>query len=374
MYDNIPYDKSNPFHGKLYHRTGDDSPEVYHGIDVDYRGNRMTLDNFKKLLLGESTGKAWLNSTKNDNVFMFYSSGGTQGSLEFASTSIPIDFWRTTLKEMYNRNRFQNLLIFATAADSIKAFQSLPTDLPILAIACHTSSNMYCPSKDNIVHGKHMNVCLGTELGVRWNEVAETRTEGETIENFSNRVQSLMNETTIEYTANTSLKSKRIDEFIGILPSPSPSPSPSSPTPSPTTSTPTPPTPSPTPTLPPTLPPTPSPSPTPTSSPTPTPENQKWIVICMWIIGILLISIAAIGIYACTKKKQLVNRQHTKPLVLDVCYKKTQCQSLPTNNNHIYFPGILFVSSFSFILLRKYGKLSQELSITPDDRRGVKNG
>ena len=322
MYDNIPYDKSNPFHGQLYHRTGDDSPEVYRGIDVDYRGNRMTLDNFKKLLLGESTGKAWLNSTRNDNVFMFYSSGGTQGSLEFASTTIPVDFWRTTLKEMYRRNRFQNLLIYTTAPESVKTFQSLPSNLPILAVACSTSSNMYCPSKDNIVRGKHMNVCLGTEIGVRWNEVVETQTEGETIEDFSKRVQSLMNGTIIEYVANTSLKTKLIDEFIGARIAP--------PTHTPTT---IPPTHAPT-TLPPTHAPTtlppPTPTPTPTPTPYPVPENPMWITICMWIIGFLLLGIVAIGIYAFAKKKQLVVKQQATPLILIVCYFKVIATTFPT--------------------------------------------
>ena len=37
MYNDVPFDeKNNPYPGKLYNRPGDDSPDVYEGVVIDY--------------------------------------------------------------------------------------------------------------------------------------------------------------------------------------------------------------------------------------------------------------------------------------------------------------------------------------------------
>ena len=52
MYNDVAYDWGNPFPGQLYNRPGDDSPDVYAGVIVDYEDNDVSVDNFKKVMQG----------------------------------------------------------------------------------------------------------------------------------------------------------------------------------------------------------------------------------------------------------------------------------------------------------------------------------
>ena len=70
MYNDVPFDPSNPFPGELYNYPGN-SPNVYEGVVVDYEGDEVTPENLLKVLTGdESTGKKVLKSTEKDNIFV----------------------------------------------------------------------------------------------------------------------------------------------------------------------------------------------------------------------------------------------------------------------------------------------------------------
>ena len=65
MYNDVASSSENPFPGELYNHPGDDVPDVYKGVVVDYEGKDNTPENFMKVLLGdESTGKKVLKSTE----------------------------------------------------------------------------------------------------------------------------------------------------------------------------------------------------------------------------------------------------------------------------------------------------------------------
>ena len=82
MYNDIPFDQWNPFPGELYNRPGDDSPEVYKGVVVDYEKKEVSPENLVKVLTGdESAGGKVLKSTKDDNVFLFFSDHGGEDIL-----------------------------------------------------------------------------------------------------------------------------------------------------------------------------------------------------------------------------------------------------------------------------------------------------
>ena len=77
MYNDIPFDPKNPFPGELYNRPGDDSPNVYKGVIIDYEKEMVKPDTLVKILIGdESVGGKVLKSTKDDNVFLFFSDHG----------------------------------------------------------------------------------------------------------------------------------------------------------------------------------------------------------------------------------------------------------------------------------------------------------
>ena len=70
MYNDVPFDPSNPFPGELYNYPGN-SPNVYEGVVVDYEGDEVTPENLLKVLTGdESTGKKVLKSTEKDNLMV----------------------------------------------------------------------------------------------------------------------------------------------------------------------------------------------------------------------------------------------------------------------------------------------------------------
>ena len=77
MYNDVPFYPTNPFPGKLFNRPGDDSPDVYEGVVVDYKTEEVSPENLIKVLTGdESAGGKVLKSTKDDNVFLFFSDHG----------------------------------------------------------------------------------------------------------------------------------------------------------------------------------------------------------------------------------------------------------------------------------------------------------
>ena len=49
MFNDVPTDPENPFPGELYNRPGDDSPNVYEGVIVDYDLFSVSAENLIKV-------------------------------------------------------------------------------------------------------------------------------------------------------------------------------------------------------------------------------------------------------------------------------------------------------------------------------------
>jgi len=83
--DDLVNDEENPFPGQLFNEpTG---PDVYAGCQIDYKGAlEVTPENFHAVLRGNKTavsGKKVLESTKESNVFVYFSDHGEVGYLVF---------------------------------------------------------------------------------------------------------------------------------------------------------------------------------------------------------------------------------------------------------------------------------------------------
>ena len=63
MADDVASSPENPFPGQLYNHPGDDVPDVYAGVKVDYAGKDNTPENFKKVLLGDDSTGPLLRTT-----------------------------------------------------------------------------------------------------------------------------------------------------------------------------------------------------------------------------------------------------------------------------------------------------------------------
>ena len=49
MYNDVPFDDQNPFSGKLYNHPGDQVPNVYEGVTIDYSKDQVNAETILKV-------------------------------------------------------------------------------------------------------------------------------------------------------------------------------------------------------------------------------------------------------------------------------------------------------------------------------------
>ena len=87
-YDDIAYHPKNLFPGEIYNRP--DGPNVYEGVIIDYSYNDVNPETYLSVLKGDNqNGKLQkvLNSTENDNIFLFFSDHGVAGAIVFPNSN-----------------------------------------------------------------------------------------------------------------------------------------------------------------------------------------------------------------------------------------------------------------------------------------------
>ncbi|KTG07399.1 hypothetical protein cypCar_00043162, partial [Cyprinus carpio] len=86
MYDDIANNPENPTKGTIV-SVADDT-DVYSGVPKDYTGKDVTPQNFLAALqVDKSTNKKVINSEANDNIYIYMSGLGTEGTFEFPEES-----------------------------------------------------------------------------------------------------------------------------------------------------------------------------------------------------------------------------------------------------------------------------------------------
>jgi len=89
MNDDIAFNEQNPYPGNIINVPH--GRNVYPDVPKDYTGGEANKKRLRSVLLGESTSKPLrnskhsgkvLNSTKDDNVFIYYSDHGAQGLVQ----------------------------------------------------------------------------------------------------------------------------------------------------------------------------------------------------------------------------------------------------------------------------------------------------
>lgn len=98
-YDDIANNTRNPFPGKIFNKPSFDEPgvDVYAGVKIDYSGKDVNptvflnvLEGNKSAVNGIGSGRV-LQSTKKDNIFMFFSDHGAPGLIAFPSVYLYAD-------------------------------------------------------------------------------------------------------------------------------------------------------------------------------------------------------------------------------------------------------------------------------------------
>ena len=220
MYNDVPFDeKNNPYPGKLYNRPGDDSPDVYEGVVIDYEKEACSAANLIKVLTGdESAGGKVLKSTKDDNVFLFFSDHGGPDILALPGGYLHSKDLLDGIKTMHEKQMYKKFLLYIEACYSGSMFLNLPEDLNVVAVTAandkESSWGWYCGG-EAVVKGKSINSCLGDEFSISWMERVDSIDRKENLEDQFNYLVKQVTKSHVSRYGDTSFKNDAIGEFIG---------------------------------------------------------------------------------------------------------------------------------------------------------------
>ncbi|KAJ0396958.1 hypothetical protein P43SY_003661 [Pythium insidiosum] len=197
MYDDVASAPENPFPGKLFNRPDNNAAnaaaavDVYAGCHVDYRGDDVTPDMFRSVLLGDdkaTEGRKVLNSTADDRVFVNFVDHGADGVLLFPNDAmLQANQLLKTLQQMHSEKRYKELVFYVEACESGSMFddeemRKINAFVTTAADASESSYGTFCPPFD-VVNGTTLGTCLGDLYSVNWMEDSDlTDLSGETLQ------------------------------------------------------------------------------------------------------------------------------------------------------------------------------------------------
>lgn len=98
-FDDVAKNVKNPFKGKVFNKPTHKEPgvDVYEGVKIDYTGKDVTPDIFIAVLEGNKTavhnhgtGRV-LESTDQDNIFLYFADHGAPGLIAFPNAYLHAD-------------------------------------------------------------------------------------------------------------------------------------------------------------------------------------------------------------------------------------------------------------------------------------------
>jgi len=184
-YDDIANDSENPFPGKVFNKPSliKKGVDVYGGVQIDYKGDDVNSTNFLAVLRGDSAavgGKKVLQSTAQDNVFIYFADHGAPGLIAFPADDdyLYADDLLKTLNYMNDHKMYKEMVIYIEACESGSMFENLlPANISIYATTAANSEESswgtYCSPNDR-VQGKSIGSCLGDLYSVNFLENLES--------------------------------------------------------------------------------------------------------------------------------------------------------------------------------------------------------
>ena len=185
-YDDIANAARNPFPGKMFNHP--DGKDVYAGVVIDYFAKDVTPENFIAALTGDAgsvtkkdertTGRV-LQSTSEDNVYLFYSDHGSDSLVSFPGKYLYADELIDTFNVMNEKKMYKELVFYLEACHSGSMFDGLlPENIKIYTVtAANPDENSYAEycGSDAKVNGTAIGSCLGDEFSCRFMEDIESR-------------------------------------------------------------------------------------------------------------------------------------------------------------------------------------------------------
>ena len=223
-FDDIAYNPKNPFPGEIYNRP--DGPNVYEGVIIDYSYNDVNPETYLSVLKGDTQkGKLEkvLNSTENDNIFMYFSDHGVAGAIVFPNNKfLYADELEEAFKVMKSKKMYKNIIFYLESCYSGSMFNNINPDLNVYSITAASPSEKslatYCYPQD-LVKGHEMHTCLSNEFTSNWLDDSDNRL----IFN-KNTFNKFMNNINDEYTSHEQYiyvkdltKNSNVQEYGNLL-------------------------------------------------------------------------------------------------------------------------------------------------------------
>jgi len=167
MYDDIAYNSRNPFKGNIINE--ENGPNVYEGVQIDYKGRDVTAPMFLKVLQGQRTGAGngrVLNTGPDDHIFVYYSDHGGTGFLHFPDDrGLYARQFDEALTSMHKNKRYGKMVIYTEACHSGSMFdRRLRSDMGIYVM---TAANPY-ESSYGCCYDRKRKAFLGDQFSGAW--------------------------------------------------------------------------------------------------------------------------------------------------------------------------------------------------------------
>ena len=179
-YDDIAYSPRNPFPGQVFNRP--DGPDVYEGVSIDYSDYNVNPETYISVLKGDNKNgklRKVLNSTENDNIFLYFVDHGIAGAIVFPDNKfLYADELERTFKFMKDKKMYKNIIFYLESCYSGSMFNNINPDLNVYSVTAASPSEQslatYCYPQD-YVNGQEMHTCLSNEFTSNWLDDSDSR-------------------------------------------------------------------------------------------------------------------------------------------------------------------------------------------------------
>jgi legumain len=219
-YDDIANNARNPFPGKMFNKptaSGTAGVDVYEGCNIDYKGSDVNPQNFMDVLTGSASGKK-LESTSDDNVFVFFSDHGAAGLIAFPTGAGELHKadLQKTFDTMHTNNMYKKLTFYLETCESGSMFEGMSTP-GVYALSAsgpsESSWGTYCGS-DAMVDGKSIGSCLGDLFSVNWMEDSDVEdVTSETLKQQADIVVTKTDKSKVMQWGDLSFQTDKVSEF-----------------------------------------------------------------------------------------------------------------------------------------------------------------
>ncbi|KAK8795744.1 hypothetical protein WA158_000400 [Blastocystis sp. Blastoise] len=228
--------EENPFPGKIF-----TSPSEGEGEDfaaecrdfIDYKDKDVTAQIYMNILTNNAAAvtKATgienpkvLNSTENDNVFLYYMDHGSSGSVSVGKTELTKEQMFSTINKMWYSNMYKKLVIYFEACYSGSMFDTFPENRDVFIMTSadsrHFANMASCPPYDS-VNGTHLYTCLSGVFDDAWENLITNEGSEKTLEDVYNSIYATVSNVSDQnpqlFGCVDRMKNELLSDFIGHI-------------------------------------------------------------------------------------------------------------------------------------------------------------